>query len=85
MPKPRRSLRDRDQDAITAAEAEEPAPGLEDEAPARVTTPKRRTTPVPQVRTETTTRIGALLPGTGVPGRQKRLPCRPWCGSGAAR
>ena len=58
MPKPRRSLRERDQDAITAAEAEEPAPVLEDPEPAPVTRPKRRTTPVPQVRTETTTRIG---------------------------
>ncbi len=64
MPKPRRSLRDRDQDAITETEEDEqPAPVLLEPA---VTTPpasapKQRAMPVPQVRTETTTRIGLYL------------------------
>ncbi len=57
MPKPRRSLRARDQDAITAAEIEEPDPILETPEPAP-TTPRRRATPAPQARTETTTRTG---------------------------
>ncbi len=59
MPKSRRSLRDRDQDAITETEEEQPAAVLETpvtEPPASA--PKRRVPTSPQVRTETTTRIG---------------------------
>ena len=60
MPKSRRSLRDRDQDAITEAEEEEqPAPVLETPVTAPASSePKGRAALVPQVRTETTTRIG---------------------------
>lgn len=58
MPKSRRSLRDRDQDAITAAEEEKPTLILENPEPATTTKLKRQPSPDPQVRTETTTRIG---------------------------
>ncbi len=62
MPKPRRSLRDRDQDAITETEEEQPAPVLEQPVTAApASAPKSRVTPSPQVRTETTTRIGLYL------------------------
>ncbi len=52
------SLRDRDQDAITAAEEEKPTLILENPEPATTTKLKRQPSPDPQVRTETTTRIG---------------------------